>query len=240
MRAWTTLALSSCMLLGGCLEIEQTITLTADGSGTQAVHMRLRDSLLEELQLRQPAAHLGDAGDPTAVFFEQKVRRELTEAGLELTAHQVEQKGGLRTVDLTASFANFETLRKSPLCGTSAEWELVEGPKPGLAKLTLYPQGKIAWQQARQRAAKMQDELDPIASQFFRKRQAQLQGLDVAIRFKVPGKVLVWTKNMQKVSDHEVLARVTAAQIKTPKDLVRRLAPRYEVIFDARGTELFE
>jgi hypothetical protein len=27
--------------------------------------------------------------------------------------------------------------------------------------------------------------------------------------------------------------------IKTPKDLVRRLAPRYEVIFDATGTTLF-
>jgi len=240
MRAFHTLALLSCLLLCGCLEIEQTITLKADGSGTQTVKMDLRDSLIKELRQRQPAAHLGEAGDPTAVFYEQKVRKELTAAGLELTAHKVEQKGGHRAVDLTASFADFDTLRKSPLCGSSAEWELSEGPKPGLAKLTLYPQGKIAWHQARVRAAKMKDQMDPVAEDFFRKRQAQLKGLDVVFRFQVPGKVLVWTKNMEKVSDREVLARVTAAQIKTPKDLVRRLAPRFEVIFDASGTRLFD
>lgn len=240
MRAFYTLALLSCLLLCGCLEIEQTITIKADGSGTQTVKMDLRDNLIKELRQRQPAARLGESGDPTAVFYEQKVRSELTVAGLELKSHKVEQKDGHRKVDLTASFADFETLRKSPLCGSSAEWELVEGPKQGLAKLTLYPQGKIAWQQARARAAKMQDELDPVAEEFFRKRQAQLKGLDIAFRFRVPGKVLVWTKNMEKVSDHEVLARVTSAQIKTPKDLVRRLAPRYELIFDARATKLFE
>lgn len=44
---------------------------------------------------------------------------------------------------------------------------------------------------------------------------------------------------MAKAGDREVTARVTAKQIKTPKDLVRRLAPRYEVIFDVTGTTLF-
>lgn len=47
------------------------------------------------------------------------------------------------------------------------------------------------------------------------------------------------TRNMAKAGDREVTARVTAKQIKTPKDLVRRLAPRYEVIFDVTGTTLF-
>ena len=45
------------------------------------------------------------------------------------------------------------------------------------------------------------------------------------------------------VDDHsdfprEVVARVTAEQIKTPQDLVRRLAPRFEVIFDASACKL--
>ena len=54
----------------------------------------------------------------------------------------------------------------------------------------------------------------------------------------LPGDVLVWTKNMKKVAAREVVARVEADQIKTPADLIRRLAPRFEVIFDARGTAL--
>lgn len=240
MRGIKTLVLLSCLALSGCLEIEQTITLTADGSGSQSVHMVIREGLLTELAKRQPAARLGEKGDPLAVFHKEKVDKELTEAGLELTAHKVDRVSGMRSVDLTAKFASFAKLQQSPLCGSSAEWELAKGPKPGLGKLTLYPQGKVAWQQARKKAKEMASELDPVAEAFLRKRQKQLAGLDVIVRFKVPGKVYMWTKNMQKTGEQEVTARVTAEQIKTAQDLVRRLAPRYEVIFDARGTELFE
>ena len=79
---------------------------------------------------------------------------------------------------------------------------------------------------------------DPIAADFFRKRQAQLAGLDVCVRFRVPGDVLVWTRNLEKTGDREVTARITADQIRTPEDLVRRLAPRFEVVFDATGCSL--
>jgi hypothetical protein len=233
-----TLALVSCFALGGCLEIEQTVTLAQDGSGTQSVHMVMQESLLAELAKRQPAAQLGASSDPGAVFHKEKVSKELIAAGLELSEHKVARTGGLRSVDLSAKFSNFTTLQQSPLCGSAAEWELQEGPKPGLGKLTLYPQGKVAWQQARSRAKSMQDKMDPVAEAFFKKRQTDLAGLDIVMRFKLPGKVLMWTKNMAKTGDREVTATVTAEQIKTPKDLVRRLAPRFEVIFDARGTEL--
>jgi len=239
MRGIKALALLSCLALGGCLEIEQTVTLSADGSGSQSVHMVIREGLLAELARRQPAARLGEHGDPMAVFHKEKVGKELREAGLELFEHKVGRTGGKRTVDLNAKFGSFATLQKSPLCGSSAEWELQKGPKPGLGKLTLYPQGKIAWQQARAKAKAMDAKLDPVANAFFKKRQSELAGLDIVVRFKLPGKVLMWTRNMAKTGDREVTARVTAKQIKTPKDLVRRLAPRYEVIFDATGTTLF-
>lgn len=240
MRGIKSLALLSCLMLGSCLEIEQTVTLSVDGSGSQAVHMAMRNSLLAELARSQPAARLGEGGDPQAVFDKEKVGRELVLAGLDLSDHKVVDKDGLRTVDLTAQFKDFATLQKSPLCGSAAEWELTKGPKPGLGKLTLYPQGKVAWQLARKKAKAMTDQLDPVAEAFFKSRQTQLAGLNVAVTFKLPGDVLVWTKNMEKTGEREVRATVTAEQIKTPKDLVRRLAPRYEVIFDARGTKLFD
>ena len=238
MRAHRTVALLGCLMLGSCLEIEQTVTLAADGSGTQVVHMTVRESLLNDLARRQPAARLGAGGDPSAVFDEERVRRELTEAGLELTGHVVERGEGVRTVDMVASFAAFDELRKSPLCGSAAEWVIGAGPRKGTAKLTLYPQGKEAWQQARRKAEQMDDELDPVLLQFFRKQRARLAGLDVVVRFRLPGDVYLWTRNMERTGPREVTARVTAAQIKTPEDLVRRLAPRFEVIFDARGTTL--
>ena len=238
MRALQTSALLSCLALCSCLEMEQKVTIKPDGSGTQALKMTLRDSLITELRRRQPAAQLGSGSDPTAVFDEEKVRGELSTAGMSLSSHRVVRERGLRTVDMVASFASFGDLQQSPLCGSAAEWELGAGPKPGLAKLTLYPQGKEAWQQARARVKTMQREADPVAAQYFRKRQAQLRGLDMELRFELPGDVLVWTKNMKKVAAREVVARVEAEQIKTPADLIRRLAPRFEVIFDARGTTL--
>ena len=86
----------------------------------------------------------------------------------------------------------------------------------------------------------METEQDAVAAGFFRKNRDKLKGLDVAFRFELPGDAIAWTKNMEKPSDRVVVARMSADQIKTPVDLVRRLAPRFEVIFDARGAQLFE
>ena len=168
----------------------------------------------------------------------RSVGRELQAAGLTLAEHKAKADGGKRSVDLTATFTSFAMLQKSPLCGSAAEWTLTAGPRPGTAKLTLYPQGKRAWGEARAKAESMQQEIDAVATEFFRKKQEQLTGLDLTLRFRVPGNVLVWTANMEKTGEQEVTARITAAQIKTPAELVRRLAPRFEVVFDAKDCKL--
>ena len=230
--------LSACAVLGGCLEFEQTVELQADGSGTQQIRMVVRNATLDELERAAPAARLGERGDPKAIFDEQRVAQELATAGLELKAHKVTKSPDRKTVELTASFASVAVLQKSPLAGSAAEWQLAAGPRPGTARLTLFPQGQKAWQEARDRANAMQTEDDPLVAEFFRKRKAQLAGLDVVMRFRLPGDVLVWTANMEKTGDREVTARITAAQLETPQDLVRRLAPRFEVIFDASGCSL--
>lgn len=227
-------------MLGGCLEIEQSVTLNADGSGTQVVHMVVKEQLLEQLVRQQAAAQFENRGNPLAVFDEEQVGSELTAAGMQLERHEVDRTGGLRTVDLTAAFAGFEALQKSPLSGSAAEWELVEGPRPGLLKLTFYPQGQAAWREARARAEQLGDGDDPVLQQFFETRQKQLAGLDVRFTLRLPGKVWLWTRNMERVAEQEVRAVVTAAQIETPQDLVRRLAPRFQVVFDASGTALLE
>jgi hypothetical protein len=222
----------------GCLEMEQTVTLGADGSGRQAVVMTLAESTLAEVQKVSGAAQLGGAPNAAAVFDADLVGAELRAAGLELARHATKQANGRRTVDLEASFADFAALQRSPLCGTGAEWVLAAGPRPGTAKLTLYPQGKTAWTEARAKAEKLDASTDPVAADFFRKRQQSLAGLDVVVRLRLPGDVLVWTRNLDKTGDREVTARITADKLRTPEELIRWLAPRFEVIFDATGCKL--
>ncbi len=232
------LPMLACLLLPACLEMEHTVVLGPDGSGRQLVKMAMAESTLADLQRASAATPSGGASNLTAVFDKQLVARELQAAGLELGRHESKRDGGRRSVDLEAAFKDFATLQGSPLTGTSAEWVLAAGPRPGSAKLTLYPQGKAAWAEARAKAEKMQGEADAVAADFFRKKQQALGGLDLTLRFQLPGDVIVWTANMEKTGPREVTARITADQIKTPQDLVRRLAPRFEVIFDAAGCKL--
>jgi hypothetical protein len=234
--AWLWVALFA--TLGGCLELEQTVVLAPDGSGKQTLKLALRESTLDQITRTSAAADLGAAANPKALFDKDLVGRELVAAGLSLSHHAAKQEGGKRSVELAATFGSFAILQKSPLCGSAATWELVAGPKPGTAKLTLYPQGKAAWVEARRKADAMQQELDPVATDFFQKQRAALAGLDLTLRFQLPGDVLVWTANMTQTGAREVTARVTAEQIKTPQELVRRLAPRFEVIFDTTGCRL--
>ncbi len=238
MRTWRMLAFLLFLGLGGCLEIEQTVTVSPTGSGRQTMRMVIRDATLKEVERVSSAAEAGSTELAKAVFDKELVARELGEAGLVLESHQAERKANRRTVELAATFPSFAALQKSPLTGSRAEWELGPGPKAGTARLTLYPQGKAAWTEARAKAEQMQTAADAVAEAFFRKKQQELTGLDLTMRFQVPGDVLVWTANMEKTGVREVTARITADQIKTPQDLVRRLAPRFEVIFDATGCSL--
>ena len=222
----------------GCLEMEQTIVLAPDGSGRQTVKMAMSDTTLAEVKRASGGAQLGAAPNPVAIFDKEAVTGELRAAGMELARHSAKDGSGRRSVDLEATFADFATLQKSPLCGSAAQWVLAAGPREGTAKLTLYPQGKKTWEDARAKAEAMQGQADAVAQQFFEKRRKAFEGLDVTLRFQLPGEVLVWTRNLEKTGDREVTARITGAQIKTPEDLVRRLAPRFEVIFDATGCKL--
>ena len=217
--------------------MEQTIDLHADGSGTQDVRLVLGEKVIAEVR-RASVVTMPAGGDPLAVFDRKVLETELQTAGLSLTAWAAGEDGGRRRVTLTAGFADFAGLKKSPLCGSAAEWELGKGEKAGTVRLSFYPQGKAAWTEARARAEAMQKEVDPTVADWFRRRQEQLAGLDVTFRFRLPGKVVLWTRNMEKTGEQEVTAHVTAAQIQTPVDLVRRLAPRFEVVFDGTGCKL--
>lgn len=238
MRISRVVSLLAFAVLGGCLELEQTVVLGPDGAGRQTLRLVVPETALTELERASAAAQLGGAGDLRAVFDKDAVGRELAAAGLSLVGHAAERLPHRRKVDLAASFPDFGALQRSPLAGSAAEWVLAPGPRAGTARLSLYLQGKAAWTEARAKAAAMAGGPDEVAAAFFRKRQEALSGLDLTFRLQLPGDLLVWTANMEKTGPREVTARITAEQIRTPQDLVRRLAPRFEVVFDATGCKL--
>jgi hypothetical protein len=226
------------LALAGCLEVEQTVELAADGSGVQHAKMVVPEQTLAAAK-RASSVNQTGAADPQALFVRESVERELAEGGMQLVSHATEEVGNRRRVDIAAKFGSLAALRRSPLLGSSAEWEFTPGPVAGTVEVSLYPQGKKAWNQARERAAAFGDEVDPVAADFLMRRKEQLAGLDVTLRLRLPGKVLRYTANMEQTADNEVTARVTAAQIQTPADLMRRLAPRFQAVFDARDCSAF-
>ncbi|MEC7583792.1 MAG: hypothetical protein VYE77_05700 [Planctomycetota bacterium] len=215
----------------GCLEMDQTITIAKDGSGTQEVVMVLPAETMDEVKRAASVNHIGARIDPGALFDKETVGKELAAAGLELKQHETESLEQGRKVSMTVGFASCEELSQSPLVGSMAEWDFAPGPVKDSIELSFYPQGRLAWGQARAQAAKMKGTLDPVAADYFQKRRQQLNGLDVTLRFRLPGAVLRYTRNMEQTGLNEVTATVTSAQIRTPEDLVRRLAPRYQVVF---------
>jgi len=238
MRLANALSIAVLLCFSSCLQMEQTVILEADGSGKLTFALTMRDATIAEVRRASAAAQLGGAVDPTAVFDKKKAEGELVDAGFVLESYETTKPAHKRKVELVATFANFAALQKNPLAGSQAEWVLAKGPKEGTAKFTFYPQGRTAWLEARAKAEKLRSNVDPVIADFFQKRRQQLAGLDIAFRIEVPGRIYLWTKTMKKTGDREATARIRAEDIKTPEDLVRRLAPRFEVIFDATGCTL--
>lgn len=230
---WVVLALVS--VCSSCLQLEQTVTLAADGSGTLTMVMTMREATLNEMQRVATAAGVAQGTQLVGIFDKETTARELVDAGMELVRHKAEKKPGKRSVALEGAFGSFEALQRNPLAGSEAEWVLAKGPEAGTAKLTFYPQGRTAWLEARERAEAIAKTPDPLVDQMFAKRRPQLEGLDLTLVLNVPGDVTLWTKNMKRTGDRQVTAHIGAADIATPEDLVRRLAPRFEVVFDATG-----
>jgi len=225
----------SALALTSCLEIEDRITLAADGSGTQKFVLRMSEGVLAKLRRSKAAmdASFG-ATDPEQLFEKDVVRREFEDAGLELVAHRSFEERRHRCVEIEAKFAGLDGLRASPLSGPHPEWRFVRGAKAGTINVIFYPTGRDSWLRARKQAAELQGELDPTIASFFEKRRAELRDIDLQLELKLPGAVLACSKNLTETGTDAVTARVRAEDIRTPSDLVLALAPRYEVLVDGR------
>ncbi|GAB4153361.1 MAG: hypothetical protein Fur0037_22200 [Planctomycetota bacterium] len=224
--------------LSSCLEMEQEIAIRADGSGALVMRLSATDAVFAEARRTMAVTAPEGGANPARIFDEKAVRSELSEAGLSLRSYETSSGAGRREVRLEAAFSSVEGLRRSPLLGGAAEWEFARGEKEGTIRIALYPQGRNAWLRARELADRLARGEDPTARSFFRSRKEKLRGLSVRLDLVLPGRVLKWTRTVERTGENRVSVAVTSESIKTPEDLVRRLAPRYEVVIDGRGLSL--
>lgn len=219
--------------LSGCLKVECNVTVHADGSGTQQLRIEVPDAKVGSIaDDNEQLAILRQARD---LFNMDLVNTCLNSSDIRLTSHTSRLQGGLRTLDMTVTFPKTSSLHALPLFGGPTEWTVTAGPNDDTAKMTLYPRGKNAWKEARAKALSLDEKMEPAVADQFRKTKETLAGLDLTLRIHLPGDVQGFTNNFEKTGAREVSAHVTFADIRTPQDLLRRMAPRFEVIFDAKG-----
>lgn len=225
--------------LTGCLELELEVELKADGSGTQHMVLGMTDKTVHSV--RTSAAALDASGkrtDPLSVFDAKQVTDELESLGLVVKNHRSYREGAREFVDVEAEFQAFKTLQASTLFGAEGEWFALAGRNAGGIRIVYYPRGHDAWLAAKQRAAELRAQPTAAQKQFFSTQKRKLQGFDVGFRLTLPGDIDYCSSNLTCDGKRAVVASVDAKQIKTAADLVRALAPRYEVEFAGAGTKI--
>ena len=218
--------------LCSCLQVEQTVVLRADGSGTQKTVLAMTERALSSARAFAQARNA--AFDPAELFDARRVRAELAEAGLSCRKVEASEKRRRRVLEVEAAFAGVSALQKSPLSGSGAEWRLTAGPTTGTARLVYFPMGEKAWRAATEKASKMSASMDDREKAMFERRLQDMRGLDVRWTLELPGDVIGKPKGLLPDGKRKVVATITAERIRSPRDLVLSLAPRYEVVFDSR------
>jgi hypothetical protein len=223
--------------LGGCFKVEQTITLEADGSGKQSLSLSCGDAILETVRGSAAAAGQGTA-DPLRFFDRDAVEKELVAAGLSAGSYEHTRQRGVHEVRIGAAFPALAQLRKSPLLGGAATWVFLAGKRKGDVVLVLYPRGKAAHEEAKERVKALAQQDAEVLRALFEKRKLQIEGLSIKLAIDLPGDVVASSDNWRKTGDRQVTASIGASDVKTIEDLILLMAPRFEVTFDGSKCKL--
>jgi hypothetical protein len=233
-RILVGLLLCACSLVS-CLELEQTVVLRSDGSGTQRMRLAMTERSLQAARA-QANASLGVAGDPARIFDAAAVRKEIAAAGMECTSVRTSFERRRRVLEVEAAFDAPAQLRASPLTGGAADWlfERVPGQEHAM-RLTFYPRGRAAFEAAQAKAAQLRELGPDREKDFFERSRPAMDGLRIKWALELPGDVRSCSPGVTKVAAQRVEVSITDSDIKSAEDLVLRLAPRFEVVFDAAG-----
>ena len=233
MRGW--IVAGAALLLPSCLELEGTITIRPDGTGTQALSMKISREMFAEPQQQVTIASGGESVAAIAGVFDKKqATAEFAAAGLTVDNHEVKEKRSSQTLDLEVSFPNLKSLAASPLGGGRSDWILLDAGE-GKTAMFFYPMGKEALKKVQRRIRDLDKQPSEQLRAFFMKRRAEIAGLDLTLTINLPGEVCKKSENLSvEKQSTQVIARITAASIQAPRDLLALLAPCYVAEFDSR------
>ncbi len=216
--------------------------LRADGSGTQRTRLMLSGPALAVIDGLAKEQDRGRAFDPRALVDPTAVRAALGAAGMRCHSLVARPEGDQPHIDVVAHFDDFASLQRSPLCGGGVEWQLHPTEQPGVLRLSVFPRGEAAWRNAFTAAHGLaeRDPADRAELERMVDDLPQLPGPQLIMHwvFELPGDVVSHSQNTRRVGPRRVESIVTAADIASPRDLLRQLAPRFEVAFSAPQGEL--
>lgn len=124
MRRWGwVLVLGAMLALAGCIKVDQTLTLNADGSGTLAMRYGMPEQAIAQLQAIQQMAAQGGEGlevqqEAPFDFEPEQVRADFEASkpeGVELTALSSEVVDGWKYIDLTLAFDDIGALKRTEM-----------------------------------------------------------------------------------------------------------------------------
>jgi hypothetical protein len=188
------------VLATGCLKIDQTLTIRADGSGDFRIAYSMTEHALTEIAaMRQLAANLDQAaGKPAGeadkdlvnpfVFDEQAVRNlvaQYEKDGIRLKSLRTGTREGWRFVDLNVSFERLEALARTPLMHNKTFTLTRTKNNDYLLVQKMWTAGAAA----ELRGVDIEKDLTPI-----------LAGLGLATRINTPGAIVnanspTWSRN---------------------------------------------
>jgi hypothetical protein len=119
-RGWWLVVLLAQLVLSGCVKVEQTLTLDADGSGELAMRYGISEQTLAQLKaMEQLGGEGGATGQDSPFEFDPQVVRDEFEAdrqpGVELVRVDSELVDGWKYIDLLVSFENIRVLKRTKL-----------------------------------------------------------------------------------------------------------------------------
>lgn len=221
-------------VLAGCLEVEETVKLSADGSGSQSLTMQCSETIVQTVERSAAAAAPGQA-DPLLLFKKEEVEKELGALGLVVKSYSHERKRGTHEVAIEVAFPGPAQLAKSPLLGGDSTWTFLKGSAKDQIELVVYPRGKAAHEDGKKRLEALAGQDANVLQGFFDKRKQQLANLSVKFVVEVPGDIVACSANWKKTAPRQMTATVGEADLRTLQDLISLLAPRFSVTFDGRG-----
>jgi len=236
-----SLGLGLSTLLAGCFEMEVEVSISADGSGRQELRIGMTE--LATATLRQSAVALnaaGDRADPMEIYQRSKAEKLLADQGLVLSEYRTYRERRRDFVEITADFKAASQLNGAGVLGAEAEWYMLPGRNHGGIRLLFFPRGHEAWMAGVEQAKKAPSglEMGEIERQYFMRQKERMAGFIVKLKLQLPGAVDYCSSNLTHTGERTVEMQVSARDIDTPADLIKALAPRFEVEFDGSGCDM--